>query len=344
MRKTVVILTISCVVFTLLLVTGCGKTPAAKEELALFKFIPEKASGVFCAKIEEALKLEILKKKSDELKADMAAPNEGKIFKDYQDFMEQTGIDLEKDIHKAAVAFFGTNVNDIKSGKGLDILVVLDLSYNREKFLNLLKEKLEEKKKEYNTEAYKDVPILTIKDDNNNEKVLAFINDHTLAAGKSETIRQSVDLFKGEGKNILDSDKMKSFAKVLGKGEIVSFAFVIPEELKKVHDIFGMLQADLSKAEIVFGFIDYAKSTWSGEFNLVSHNAEANALLVSTLNGTLGAARLASPEAGELVDSITFTSSADVIKLKFSISENLAEKMQERIGGKKPGLTPPSKN
>lgn len=342
MRKIVITSAVTFFVFSFLFFSGCGKAPAAaKEELSLLRLIPENAKGIFSMNVKQALELDIFKGKIDDFKKNITEPDEGKGFESYQDFIDKGGLDIEKDIHCVAFGYFGTKLSDIKSESDIGLLAILKLNYNRDKIRALLKEDGQKHNVVYEEKTYKDTLLLVIKKEANNEGAVAFINDKTIAAGKTEKVRQAIDLSKGDGKSILDSKKMKPFIRMLGKGEMISFAFVIPKELKKVHDILGMLQADLSKAEIVFGFAEYKKGSFSGEFQLVSHNGQANAQLVSILNNTLAVAGMASPDAGELVKNINFSSSADNIRLTFSISEELLNRLPGMIVGEKPGLAPP---
>ena len=59
----------------------------------------------------------------------------GKIFKDYQDFVDRTGIDAKKDIHAIAIGLLGK----IGSGSEPDVAVVALLEYNKDKLIKVLK-------------------------------------------------------------------------------------------------------------------------------------------------------------------------------------------------------------
>ncbi|MCK4763887.1 MAG: hypothetical protein KAW12_16925 [Candidatus Aminicenantes bacterium] len=344
MKKLFVSLTVVFFALFLLLVSGCDNTPGApKEELVLLKLVPGEAAGIFCVNVERAAALEITKDWLDSYKKDMEKPKEDKLFENYRDFADNTGIELGRDIRAVSAAFFGKTpiAVDMKAAKDIDMVVLFDLDYDKNKILTVLKEKLLGKKIEYKEETYKDAVVLKIKEGENKEAALSFVNDKTIALGKPGRVKQVIDLSLGEGGSILDQAKIKPFLESAEIGSLISFAFIIPEELKKVHDVARMFSADLTKAEIVFGLADHRGSTWLGEFQLVSPNAEGNAQIASVLNTLLSAAALASPEVGELIGAINISSSADALKLTFSVSDELAKKLQEKALGKKPGLVPP---
>lgn len=341
MKKIYAISVITFVVISLLAVPGCKKSPNAGKDLALLKLVPMDAQGIVCANIKKALELDLFKKQVEKLKQEAAKPGEKKVFENYEDFVAKTGIDPEKDIRGAALAILSGNLKKLETGNDADILLVLDLNYDRAKILAVIKEQVSREDLKRNEETYKGVPILNVREKNGQEFSLAFLNDKTISFGKAAAVKQSIDLSKGKGSSFIDNAKMKPYFEIMKPGIILSFAFALPNEVKKVHDM-GMMQIDLTKAEIIFGFIEHIKNAWAGELQLISRNETANAQLVSTLNVALGAMGMTSPEAGELVKSIAIGSTAEAIKITFSISEELAKKLQEKAAAPKVGMTPPA--
>ncbi len=341
MKKIYAISVILFVVISLLAVPGCKKSPAAGKDLALLKLVPMDAQGIVYANIKQALTLDLFKKQVETLKKETAKPGEKKAFENYEDFVAKTGIDPEKDIHSAVLAILNGNLKELSAGSSADILLILDLNYDRAKILGMLKEQASRDNLNRSEETYKGAPILNVQEKNGQEFSLAFLNDKTISFGKPAAVKQAIDLSQGKGASFINNAKMKPYFETVKPGVILSFAFALPNEVKKVHDM-GMMQIDLTKAEIVFGFLEHIKNTWTGDLELISHNETANAQLVSTLNIALGALGMSSPEAGELVKNIAIGSTADAIKIKFSISEELARKLQEKTAGQKPVATPPT--
>ena len=102
-----------------------------------------------------------------------------------------------------------------------------------------------------------------------------------------------------------------------------------------------MFKADLSKAEVIVGQVDYTGSAWEGEIAVVCPNEEGNKQLVNALNGLKGMAAMGGPEVAELVNNINLSASADQITLTFSITDELIDKLKKKMEEKAKGMVPP---
>ncbi len=339
MKKIRVTLTLAVTLFlfSLLIVSGCGDkgVGSAKGE-DLLTFVPENAAGMLAVNFKKVAELEVFNKTIEDLKKKQPEPEE-KGFKSYQDFIDQTGIDPQKDIHALVLAFFG----DLKiSGQSEpDFAAVLSLNYDKDKMLGLIKSKLAEEKEDLKEEKYQNLTIFKAKDEKGKNVAFSFISDRLIVVGRDIQVKLVIDLSKGKGKNIFNNKKVKPYLKEIS-GQMASFFFNFPEEGKKVHDA-GMFKMDLSKAELFFGHVNYKGDAWTGEIQLVSHNPEGNEQLVTTLNGMKGMAAMGGPEIAELVGNINLSATADAIKISFSLSNELLKKMQKKIGAQKSGITPP---
>lgn len=323
---------ITVFVLTLLLISGCGeKAPTTAGGVNLFSLLPDNATGVVYMNFESLAKLELFDKMIKEAK-EKKADKPGKVFKDYQDFVDKTGIDPKKDIHAVAIGFLGK----IGSGAEPDVAVVANLNYNKDKLLTALKEG-EEK---FTEEDYKGITIIQGVDEHGKDFALAFVNESIIAGGKIEGVKKVVDLSKGEGQNILANAKMKSYIEKFKSGAIASFVIDFPEEGKKVQET-PMFKADLSKAEVIVGQVDYTGSAWEGEIAVVCPNEEGNKQLVNTLNGLKGLAAMGGPEVAELVNNINLSASADQITLTFNITDELVDKLKKKMEEKAKGMAPP---
>ena len=328
---------ITVFVLTLLLISGCGEK-AAKGGDNLYTLLPDNASGVLSMNFKEFAKLDFFDKIIKEAKEEKP-DKPGKVFKDYQDFVDKTGIDPQKDIHGFALAFLGK----IKPGSEPDVVVVADLNYDKNKLMNAFKEGDEK----FSEEDYKGITIMQGVDDNGKDFALAFVNESIMAGGKIDGVKKVVDLSKGEGQNILANAKMKSYIEKFKSGAIASFVFDFPEEAKKVQET-PMFKMDLTKAEVIFGNVEYTGSAWDGEIALVCPNEEGNKQLVDTLNGLKGMGAMGGPEVAELVNNINLSASAEQITLTFNITDELIEKLQKKMEEKKqaaaPAAPPPTEN
>ncbi|NIM13418.1 MAG: hypothetical protein GTO45_14985 [Candidatus Aminicenantes bacterium] len=322
---------LTMVLSTLVVVSGCGREKAGVEVNAL-KMLPENASGVIVVNFQKLAQLEFFDKMIKEAEEKPAEP--GELFESYQDFVNKTGIDLKKDVSSVAVAIMGKIAGAGKADP--DMVVVASLNYDKNKIMALVKEK----GGKLTEETYNNVPVFKFKEDGK-EKMFSFVSDNLAALGVADGVKKVIDLSKGTGKSVMDNEKMKPFLNKLKSDAVVSLVIEFPEEAKKVQES-GMFKMDLSKAEAILGFIDYANKAWNGEFQLISHNEEGNQQLVSTLNGFKMMGGAAGPEVAELLEKITFSATADSVKLEMTIPDELVEKLRKKMEEKtKETITPP---
>ncbi len=321
------------VVLALLLVPGCGKKDGGAAsggggDVDLLSLLPGDASAVItlnAKKLADTSLFDDFMKQIEE----KAAAKPGEVFKNYQDFVQKTGIDPKKDINGMAMALLG------KMGPGEpDFVVALSVKYDRAKLLELIKAGGEE----ITEEKYGETAIFTKPGE---DFKIAFINDGLLAAGKDAALKKTIDLSKGTGDSVLKNPKMSAYLKEFNSGAIMNFAALLPDEAKKVQDS-PMFKVDLTKAEAVTGFFTLSGSTWKGAINLINPNEEANNQLVSALNQMKPMAAMAGPEAAELANTITIKGAADSLTLDFAIPQELVDKLVQKAKEKAAAMAPPT--
>lgn len=244
------------------------------------------------------------------------------MFESYNDFVQKMGIDPKKDLIAIAIAFTGKQgfaTNDP------DVVVVMQLNYNKNTLLEFIKSKNDK----FTEEAYNGIAIYKSTDAKGKEGGFAFINEKTIAAGTLASVKEVIDLSKGTGKSIMTNETMAPYFKNYNSDAILAFAFPLPAELKK-PSTNPMMKVDLSKAEAITGFFDYAGNTYTGEVNLVSKDKAANDQIATVLNGLKGLASAGGPEFGELANNITITASSDAVTLKAKLTDELIKKLEKK--------------
>lgn len=330
MRKRFLMLSITVLAVTLLMIPGCGgeKGPAGEGgEMALFSLLPDNATGVFSVNFKKIAQLEIFDKMIEESEK-KATKKPGELFENYLDFVDKTGIDPKKDIHAMVFGLYG------KFGaKETDTVFLANLNYTQNTLLTIIKEKAPG----YTEETYEGVGVHKFKDENGTDMALSFLSENIIAAGRPDLLTKVIDIHKGKGQGITANETMKPHFNKIKSGAIATFIFGFPEEAKKVHDS-GMFKLDLTKAEAIIGYLDNADKTWTGEITMISPNEEANQQLVSTLNGLKMMAAAGGPEVEELVKNMDLKASADSVRLKVTMTEELMEKLRTKMTGT---MTPP---
>ena len=329
------LLVLTLVFAVLLTVPACTKkAPGQASSEAMLAMVPEGPSMLMAFNFQQFAALDLFDKmiKEDWQKNAKA----GKAFKDYADFVQQTGIDLQKDVFAVVGAMYGG-----VDSENQEMVGIVNLKYDADKLLAVLK------KNQALTaeEKYRDRNIYTLKnEDSAKDTRLAFLNKTNIVIGSALQIRKTIDLALDKGKNVLQTASLMKYVDKLDKKSMFWMAIGnIPEKMKSAPS-GGMMPMDLSKAEAFTAFMDYKNRNFSGEFRLISFNEEGNKQIADMLNGlkSLGAMGSAKePELGQLLNSIQLSSGADHIKLTFSLSEELMTKLGAKAKDKANAMVPP---
>jgi len=324
MKKINVFMTLAVMILMMALVTGCDDKASDGETAAnlvsLYNYVPDTATGLFTINFNKLTSISAFDKMKDDMMFDDISKKQ-KLFKNYQDFIEKTGIDPKKDIKSAIVAIFSE-----LDEKEPELSLIANLNYDKQKLLALLKES----GKDFQTSDFNGMTIFSGKNEKGKEAGFIFLTENIITAGSLEGVKKVAGLVAGKsGKNILSDPKMKSYMDKVGSSSIFSFIFRFPEKMKGMKGN-SMIQADFSKAEALYGNVDFNSNTWMGKFVLVSYNEEGNTNLVTTLNGLKGLGAMGGPEIAELINNIDISATAESIVLSFKISSELLEKLKAK--------------
>jgi hypothetical protein len=334
MSKKMLVLTL---VFALLLVMpACKKkTPGRLSSEGALAMIPDGAVMLLAFDFQQFAELALFDKM---LKDDwQKGPGPGKVFANYQDFVQKTGIDLKKDVYTVVAGVYGELGSDTPQALG-----IINLKYDKEKLLGLLRQN----NVIVAEDNYRGLGLYTLKsEDSKKDARLAFLNANNIAIGTETQVKLAVDLSQSSGKSVLKNAAMMKYVEKLKKDSMFWLAIGnIPDKFKNAP-AGGMMPVDLSKAEAFIGYLDYKGKTFSGEFQLLSQNEQGNKQIVDMLNGlkALGAMGSAKePELGQLLNGIQLSSTAESIKLAFSLSEELMNKLSDKAKDKAKGMMPPT--
>ncbi len=334
MKKKVLLLTL--VLVMLLLVPACKKkAPGQLGSEAMLAMVPEGPAMIMAFNFQQFAALDLFDKmiKDDWQKN----PKAGKAFKDYQDFVKQTGIDLQKDVYAVVAAVYGGFDSENPEVAGM-----VNLKYDPDKLLAVLKQN----QVFAGDEKYRGLNMYTLKDEDARKDMrLVFLNKANIVFGSPLQVKKAVDLNLDKGKSVLQTASLMKYVDKLDKKSMFWLAVgAIPDKIKNAP-AGGMMPVDLSKAEAFTAFLDYKGKTFSGEFRLISFNEAGNKQIADMLNGlkSLGAMGSAKdPDLAQLLNSIQLSSAADHIKLTFSLSEELMNKMSAKAKDKARAMAPPA--
>jgi hypothetical protein len=334
MKKKVLVLAL--VLFALALVPACKKKAAGQmNSEAMLAMVPEGPVMLMAFNFQQFTTLELFDKtfKQNWQENKKAA----ETFKDYQDFVNQTGIDLQKDVYSVVAAMYGA----LESDKP-ELVGIVNLKYDPDKLLAVFKKHGEFTEEE----KYRDRILYTVKNkDADKDMRLCFLNKSNIAFGSPLQVKKTIDLNLDKGQSVLKTASIMKYVDKLDKKSMFWMAVgSIPEKMKSAP-AGGMMPVDLSKAEAFTAFADFKNKTFSGELRLISQNEAGNKQIADMLNGlkSLGAMGASKePELGQLLNSIQLSSAADHIKLTFSLSEELMNKLGAKAKDKAKTMAAPA--
>lgn len=255
-----------------------------------------------------------------------------KIFKNYQDFIDRTGIDPKKDLFYMCLGLYGKFSDDKPQMAG-----VVNLKYERSKILQVLNEE----NVTLSEEKYRDAVIYRASDSEGKmgkggeDLHFVFLDESNILFGSLEYVKKSLDAAKEKGKNAAEGSMIKKhLAKLNTKTLFWMMMPEIPEEAKKqaANNPMGG-SVNLEKSEGFRGYIDYRDLMLNGEMELINPDEKSNQQIANLINGIKGFAALGgneNPELAELINAINITASPDNVKLTFSISDDLIRRLSEK--------------
>src|SRR4030042_5325905 len=132
MKKKVLALTIVFVVLLLLVPACTKKAPGQISSEALLAMVPEGPSMLMAFNFQQFAALDLFDKMiKDDWQKNAKA---GKAFKNYGDFVKQTGIDLQKDVFAVVGAMYGG-----VDSENQEMVGIVNLKYDADKLLAVLK-------------------------------------------------------------------------------------------------------------------------------------------------------------------------------------------------------------
>jgi hypothetical protein len=343
MKKT----TIFSLVF-LLAVTGfiaCGKkseAPKAGSASAddMLSLLPVNAKGVILVNVNQAMAIEAANK----------AIIENDDYQKYLEFIEKTGIDPQKDIYYVAAALtssFGT-----KDEEGV---AIVNMKYDKEKILPLIKEKMAEEGEELIETEYSGLMIYKVekeateegggeeeeeqqqqeKEEKNLwEGAFAFLDSSNIVIGSETEVKTVIDISQKKADNIYKNQALADLLAKTNKEGILWGAFLIPSEAIEKAASENPMMSSFEAVKAATLLFDYKNQNVLAEIKLMSDNEENNKKIADALNGFKalgGMAAAQKPELGELLNKIEISSTADHVKVYCSLPEELLNKLKNAI-------------
>ncbi|MFW6160835.1 MAG: hypothetical protein ACOC57_06805, partial [Acidobacteriota bacterium] len=218
----------------------------AEDVLALF---PVYSRAVFFADIHRAMNLEPVK----------AAIQKDENYQKYQEFVEKSGLDPEKDIFYICGAMSSFAGPDNQQGA-----VVVNLKYNKEDLLTFIEENAQEEGPSFVTEEYSGVTFHTMEKEGETGG-FSFLDESNILLGNKEQMKAVIDVIQKKKENLFANNELKSLLEQTNKTALIWGAALIPEEsMEKMGEQNPML-GTLQYVRAVTMYFDYLNNNFSGE-------------------------------------------------------------------------------
>lgn len=333
-------------VFVVLTFFGCGKkTTAPKAGTAgpedMLSLVPVDAQGVVFIDMNKAMTTEFANK----------AIQKDKSFQKYNEFMEATGIDPQKDIFFVTVAITGK-----LEGSKAEGAAIVNMRYDKETLLNLAKEKAQEEGKTISEVDYNGLTLYSWakeeeetgqeeqgeeefgedEDDEEDEDVIvAFIDDSNIVAGEEIAVKSVLDVLQGRKQNVSKNQALSAVIAQSNKQAMVWGSILLSKEAMEKMRSENPLLSDLTGISAVSMFFDVKDKDFLAEIKMINQDADKNTKIAETLTGFKALGSLAAgekPEIGELMDHIEITAAADHVKVYCRLPEELLSRLTKEKG------------
>ncbi len=315
------IITLFAIVFMVIVgFTSCGKSvvPEAGNAQAedMLKLLPANADGVFFIDLERAMDTEFARKTITE-------------DEDIQAFIEKTNIDPLEDLFFLAGAVTQKENEEDKE----KVAAILNLNYNKDEVLSMIREKAQEEDQEISETDYEDYTIYGMWEDDK-EVSLVFIDDSNLLVGDRAQTQAIIDVILKKKENFYSNETLADLVSKTDKQAIfwgaIHFA---PESLDEMTSENPML-ADLKNLQAASIAFDYKNQALLADIKLMGGDESKNKNLADFLTGIKGFAGMMAaenPDIGKLMNAISITSGPENVLISANIPEELLNSLKSEI-------------
>ncbi len=316
------------------LVISCGsdKAPVAGSATpeSMLGLLPSNVQNVFVVDVRKAMSTDAAKK----------ALEDEEMNKHYQEFVEKSGVDFKNDVYYFVLGIAGGPEFDAQK-QGLNVqngAVLVNLKYDKENLLALLKENAKDLKEEdYNgvtlysgsapTEAMGAPP----------QGAGAFLDASNIVLGDEASVREVIDIYQKKSESILTNKAMTEIFKAVDTSALFWGAFSIPANT--VNELGAgnpMLQLFEGVTALTLSF-DYELEGLTAVIQALGGTQEQNDKMKDAMNGLLalaGGMTGSLPAVGALLETIEITSAADRVKISALVPSELIEELQQAAKAK----------
>lgn len=299
---------------------SCSKKPAAPKAGSakaedMLSLLPKEANGVIVVDVNRIMQTEAADK----------TIKENENYQQYQAFVQETGIDPQKDVY----FFVGAMMGDF-SQKAQDGVALVNLKYNKD----LLLAKIQKERGELAKTEYNGFTIYQAAQTDEKKPVSGtFLDDSNIILGADYAVKKVIDIYQKKADNIWKNEALPALLKGMNTTAMVWGGLVIPPEVMQQGTSQNPMLSVFADIKSIIISFDYKNKNVLAEIKAMSPDEAKNKQMADALNGfkALGAgAASKEPLVGELLNKIEISSAADHVKVYANIPEELIQTLSQK--------------
>jgi len=281
----------------------------------LLNLIPVDVQGVFFVDVNKAMSTEFANKMIQE----------DENYQKYQEFVEKSGIDPQKDIYYVAVGIAGDLEGEDQEG-----VAVVNMKYDPETILGLIKEKAAEEEQELTEDEYEGATLYKVWEEGK-PIAFSFIDESNIVAGNEIHVKSVLDVLNKKKDNVFKNEGLSAILDKTNKDAMLWGAILLPAETMEKAASSNPMMGALKSISAIALYFDYKNQNIIAEILAMGPDADSNKQVAEALTGFKSFGAMAAgekPEIGELLNAIEITSGEDHVKIYAEIPEELIKKLQ----------------
>ncbi|MEE8605264.1 MAG: hypothetical protein V3S65_07805, partial [Candidatus Aminicenantaceae bacterium] len=237
-------------------------TPKAGTAKAvdILNLIPVDVQGVFFVDVNKAMSTEFANK--------MIQENDD--YQKYQEFVEKSGIDPQKDIYYVALGIAGDLEGDDQEG-----VAVINMKYDPETILGLIKEKVAEEEQELGEEDYEGATLYKVWEEGK-PVAFSFIDESNIVAGNEIHVKSVLDVLNKKKDNVFKNEGLSAIIDKTNKDAMIWGAILLPAETMEKAASSNPMMGALKSISAIALYFDYKNQNFIAEILAMGPDADTN--------------------------------------------------------------------
>ncbi|NIR47701.1 hypothetical protein GWO43_04515 [candidate division KSB1 bacterium] len=252
--------------------------------------------------------------------------------RDFQEFVEATGLDPNKDIYEVWVSALGIHDDYGEEDRGG---AILRGNFDRERIVDYVKT---EKRREIREVSYRDYDIFIGEKENDEEFAFTFLSDEIILGGNEPWLRTVLDLSENGGQNLMDNPVMTEYINDIPRKEhlwgVLNINQLTNEWAERLRQ-HGSEFKGTESLENMKTFLFYTYFDQKADINLkgIFETEDEAVLFADMLKGFKAMAKMMvsdDREAIDMLNEIKITNREKAVSISGVIGKEFVEKVEQK--------------